>query len=226
MNRDHAVEYLRNESEKFKGKPISNYFGDLANELSSVPAILVGERSGKLLEEIKWTDHAKASGYFRTDSVGVRLPFPSCWIEIETGNGLRGSLLRQLRENIIIGIALKKDPDQKGKWRIYNCEFLITVGTISGRVQEAIERLYPGRLEVEHILGIYRMESIIPLPLNPESSIEEIQSNLYDESCLSSEGSELLVLATTHILQNKPYEVSVQRLQLPGEQPGYRDQES
>lgn len=178
MNRDNAVEYLRNESERFKGKPISKYFGDLAYELSSVPAIFVGDRSGKLFEEINWKDHAKASGYFRTDTVGVKLPFPSCWIEVKTVDGVsRGALVRQLRENMITGIALESDFGQ-GNWRVYNCEFLITVGTIAGRVQKEIETLFPERPEVKQMSDIYRMEAIVPLPLNPESSIEEIQSTL------------------------------------------------
>lgn len=180
MNRDNAVEYLRNESEKFKGKSISKYFGDLANELSSVPAILVGERSGKLFEEINWKDHARASGYFRTDSLGVKLPFPSCWIEIETADCIsKGSLVRQLRENMMIGIAMESVlSDQGNKWRVYNCEFLITVRTIAGRVQKEIETLFPERPEVKQMSEIYRMEAIVPLPLNPESSIEEIQSTI------------------------------------------------
>lgn len=181
MNKDGAKDYLQAESAKLKtdNLSLSKYFATLGHELSRAPGIIVNPKAGKLLEEIQWKDHAKASGYFRTDSVGVKLPFPSCWIEINTGNGvLRGSLLKQLRENMIIGIALKKEQDYGNQWKVFSCEFLITVGTIAKRIKDQAEKLFPGRPEVKQMLGLYATEAIIPLPLNPKSTVEEIQSTV------------------------------------------------
>lgn len=181
MNRLKAANYLQAESQKLKNEnpSLAKYFADLSDELSRAPGIIVSTKSGKLLEEIQWQDHARASGYFRTDTVGVKLPFPSCWIEIETGDGIsRGSLLRQSRENMIIGVALKSDHNQSNGWKVFNCEFLITVGTIAERIKDEIEKLFPARPEVKNMLDLYGMETIVPLPMNPKSSVEEIQSTV------------------------------------------------
>lgn len=176
-----VANYLKRESESLKTKnpSLSQYYKRVSKELSNSSQISVNYRSGKLLEEIMWPIHAKASAYFRTDAVGIKLPFPVLWLEIDAGKGgLKGMLLRQLKESMILGIAFENKPDPKDNWNIYKCEFLITVGTVSGRVRDEIEDSFPNRPELKNILDMYSTETIVPLPLGAYDSIQEIQGIL------------------------------------------------
>lgn len=176
MKAHDAAKYLMREAESLRVKnlSLSKYFEELSKELSHVPQIIIGQRSGKLLEEIMWPDHAKASACFRTDATGVKLPFPALWLEIDAVQGIvKGMLVKQLKDNLILGIAFESGAEDI--WNVYRCEFLITPGTISGRVRGDIEGIFPDRPELRHILEIYSLESIVPLPLSEYDSIEEIQ---------------------------------------------------
>jgi len=164
-----------------QSKSVAVYFTGLAEDLKTVPRIRVGKESGRLMEEIQWKNHAPAQAMFRTDAIGVKLPFPKCWIEFELDDGsVLAMLLRHPASGMIVGVAFEKDPPPRESWMIHRCEFLVIIESIVDRKREEIRSLF--RSMAEEMMDSYGNQAVLPLPIEKGLSDDAVQ-----ETCSSME---------------------------------------
>jgi hypothetical protein len=178
---DSAILWLREIAARKKGTQLAKYFMELAADLEASPKIHVGKESGRLMDEILWKEHAPAQAMFRIDEIGVKLPFPKCWIEFEIKNGsIFALLVKQITSEMIVGIAFERVDAPSSEWMIHPCEFLAIVGSIAGRKRDKIRNLYK-ELD-ESVLNDYQNQAIVPCPVREGISAEEIR-----KTCTSME---------------------------------------
>jgi hypothetical protein len=156
---------------------LNQYLSSVVPWIEQAPKVLV-DNPAVLLAEIKKLLPADPAACFGANPGGVKLPFPSLWVEFTEPDGCaRGLLLRGIAPDLIHTLAVVRSAEPVAlekytgstdaifRWLPIECEFFLSLKGPVGAKEKTIRKVYEYEEQIiDKLIAVYGNTGAIPLP--------------------------------------------------------------